>query len=113
MAVTGYQPLYNSNYAPTVNRSPVERVITKLIKKNRFRKRLMLTLNGAAAGATATETETRVAHSTSILGGVRPVETFTYVNRATTAGDKTAIDGLLNKSTRIATPTNGAGSWRL
>lgn len=113
MAVTGYFPLFGNSYSMAVNRSPVERVITRIIKKNRFRKRLMLTLNGAAAGSTATETESRVQHSTTMLGGARTIETFTYVNRATTSGDKTAGDNLLNKSSRIATPANGAGTWKL
>lgn len=110
-SATGYQPLYNSAYATTVSRSALERAATRLFKRMNARRGLMLALNGAAPGATATVQEKRVAHSRTELGGVRSIETFTYVNRATTAADETAGDKVLNEDSRITTPTNRAGNW--
>lgn len=111
MAVTGYQPLYNSAYALTVDRSPMERAVTRIMRRLQKRRGLMVALNGAAAGGTATVQEKRVAHSLTNLGGVRTIETFTYVGRATTSADETAGDNLLTQDSRIATPTNRAGTW--
>lgn len=111
-SATGYQPLYSSAYATTVSRNPLERAATRLFRRMNSRRGLMLALNGAATGGTATVQEKRVAHSTTNLGGVRSIETMTYVNRATTAADETAGDNVLNKTSRIATPTNKAGTWR-
>ena len=107
---TGYSPLFGT-YSTTVDRNSLERIATKLFKRMNKRRGLMLALNGAATGGTATVQEKRVAHSTTNLGGVRSIETFTYVNRATTAADETAGDKVLNEDSRITTPTNKAGNW--
>ena len=73
----------------------------------------METLNGAAAGSTATKQLKRVAHSEE-LGGVRAVETETFVNTATVAADVTDInDSILTFSTKTYDPTpvaNGDGN---
>lgn len=105
-----YSPLFGS-YSLQVNRNPLERAVTRLMKKMGKRQELMLELNGAGTGATATASRKRVAHSTTELGGIRTIETYNEVNRATTAADETAGDALLSKSSRIATPTNKAGSF--
>ena len=111
-SATGYQPLFNSQYSTTVDRNSLERVVTKLIKKLGKRKGLMLALNGAAVGGAASVNRKRVAHSLTELGGVRTIENNYLVNRNTAAADETAGDALLNQTTRIATPTNRAGTWR-
>lgn len=51
---------------------------------------IMTALMGAAPGANATKTYTRVAANVE-LGGARPIETVTLVNRATTAADVSEI----------------------
>jgi hypothetical protein len=111
MAVTGYQPLYNNAYAITVDRNSIERNVSRILRRLPKKRALMLALNGAAAGGTATGTQKRVAHSTTELGGVRAVETQTYVNRATVSADETAIDGLIYTDSRIATPTARPSYW--
>lgn len=105
-----YSPLFGT-YSLQVDRNPLERAVTRLMKKMGKRQELMLTLNGATAGSAALSSRKRVAHSTTELGGVRSVEAYNEVNRVTTATDKTHGDNLLSKSTRIATPTNKAGSF--
>lgn len=111
MAITGFQPLYNNAYVPLVNRNPLEKTVSRAFRRMNSRRGLMVALNGAATGGTATVQEKRVQHDRDMLGGVRPIETFTYVNRATNAADETAGDELLVLNSRIATPSNGAGTW--
>lgn len=55
----------------------------------RFRQ-LMIALMGVAPGAVATKSITQVG-TTEELGGVRPIDTKSLINRATTAGDVTEI----------------------
>jgi hypothetical protein len=110
MAITGYSPLFGT-LTLQVDRNPLEKMVSRAFRRMNKRRGLMLALNGAATGGTATVTEKRVAHSTTNLGGVRTIETNTYVNRATAAADETAGDEVLTLNTRIATPTNGAGTW--
>lgn len=108
---TGYSPLFGA-YSTTVDRNSMERVLTRLMKKLGKRKGLMLALNGAAVGGAASVNRKRVTHSRTELGGVRTIENNYLVNRNTVAADETDGDNLLNKSTRITTPTNAAGAWR-
>lgn len=70
---------------------------------NRVVRRLLLTLIGAASGSTATENRTRVqanqaTGSITTQGGVVPIETVALVNRATTAGDITNLDAILQRT---------------
>lgn len=106
-----HSEFWGGSYTPIVNRSPLERSITRLVKKLAKRQELMLTLNGAAAGSAANASRARVAHSLEELGGVRSIETYNEVSRNTTSQDKTDIDSLLSQSSRIATPANAAGDW--
>lgn len=108
---TGYSGLWGASLVLKTDRSPLERAMTRIARRTDKNTELMLTLNGASAGSAALSQQTRVAHSTSELGGSRSVETRNIVNRNTTAADKTAIDGILVSSSRIATPVDAAGDW--
>lgn len=55
----------------------------------------MSALDGVIAGSPATKTYTRVEANVE-LGGVRAIETQTLINRNTTAGDVTVIEGDIN-----------------
>jgi hypothetical protein len=61
-------------------------------------RRLMTTLLGAGVGATATENKKQIKWEQGSPGGLIPIETVPLVNRATTAADVTAINGLLFRS---------------
>lgn len=68
-------------------------------------------LVGVAPGGTATKTITRVSASQE-MGGARPIETVTLVNRATTSGDQAEIIAdFLTQSSRTtfgsSAPING------
>lgn len=93
-----------------------KRRISQLLsnKANFALREIMETLNGAAAGSAASKTLTRIAHSTSDLGGVRAIETETFVSRNTAAADVTDINAdLLSLSSKTYDPTpvaNGDGN---
>lgn len=77
---------------------------------------LLYELLGAAAGQTALTTHKRVQAvqdlSANVMGGVRPIETFTGINRATTSADRTALRAALEltaKPTSYATDRAGVG----
>lgn len=104
-------PLFDNAFPLNTKKSPSDRILSMLLRGTTRRAALMKALNGANAGGTAAATEKRVAHSTSELGGVRPIETRTVINRATTNADKTGIDSILSMTSRIATPRNLAGTY--
>lgn len=87
-------------------RSAIEQRVAKLLSVPQASKalnELIQTLNGAAVGATASATDTRVKGDTStfkstINGGLRTMETKTYINRATTAADQTNLNALLQET---------------
>jgi len=58
---------------------------------------ILLTLLGAAVGGTATKTKKQVQGVVGGYGGPIPIETITLVNRATTAADLAALQGLVNR----------------
>lgn len=63
---------------------------------------LLLALDGVAPGGTASKTLGRIANDTE-LGGKRVVETNTFINRATVAGDVTELNAdLLTLTTRTS-----------
>jgi hypothetical protein len=75
--------------------------LNKLFRKvgSRNAGALLNVLLGAAAGTTATYSFSRPAVQTtfsnpSMLGGLRPIETKTTINRASTAADVTALKAL-------------------
>lgn len=105
---TYYSPLFDNAFPLNTTKSLLDKVVARRMKGAKKRAALMKALNGAAPGATATNSRKRVVASTTEQGGVRPMETFYEVNRATTAADKTANDALYTMTTRIATPNNPA-----
>lgn len=112
MPITTKSDFWTDNYSPLVNRNTNNRQLFRLMRRSRVQRALMIALNGAAVGGTATSTRKRVAANATEQGGVRTVETLTEINRATVAADETEIDAiLLNDDSRIATPTNRAGTW--
>lgn len=106
-----YSPLYNNVFPLNTTKTPLDRVLATMFRGVSKRAALMKALNGAAAGGTAMASRKRVVASTVENGGVRAIETYNLVNRATTSADETYIDGLLDPTSRIATPTNKAGNF--
>lgn len=105
-----YSPIFGT--LSVSQRKVLSRQYFKLGRRTRVIRELFDTLVGAAAGGTAELTQSRVAHSTTELGGVRTIETQTLVNRATDADDVTDLKGYLSTDSEIATPDDAAGSGR-
>lgn len=97
MAITVKSDFWGDSYAFIKSKSSLREVIAQLlnVKSMRSDRALLSTLLGASAGSTATATLKRISHSQTELGGVRPVETETLVNRATTAADDTELTAAL------------------
>lgn len=84
----------------------VERHITRMFKHRGLasQKELMLTLLGTAAGSTANASRTRLQYTDVVpgepvvLGGVRPIEAESQVNRVTTADDIADLNALLTNA---------------
>ncbi len=78
----------------------------RLYGRNSFRA-LLDALVGAAPGDTATATHKRVKAernlSANVQGGVRTIETFTSVDRATDAADATRMTDAINQQTQPST----------
>lgn len=102
----GYSPIFGD--LTLSSRKVLSRNYFKIGRRTRVIRELLDTLIGAAAGGTALLTEKRVQHSTTELGGLRPIETKTFINRATVAGDVTDTKGYLNTDSEINTPNDGA-----
>ena len=104
------------------DRDPAKRRIGQILDKPGMRelKELMLTLNGTAAGSTASASHSRVKAGEvsgsfeSELGGLRTIESYEDVERATVAGDKTEIDDEVLSYPNAPTtyPSNGDGNPR-
>ena len=113
--VTGYSAFWEttgdqSPYAPITAaqlgmRSPIEKKLARLLKRNQLRdvSAAFTALIGAAAGGTATSTYKRVQAPTRLsstdprvtaigdMGGLIDIETVTVINRATTSADETYL----------------------
>ena len=98
-----YDGWYRDPYtgARSTRQTPFDLTINKLFRKigSRQAGALLNVLIGAAAGTTATYTYQRPAvqnifSNPGMLGGLRPIETKTVVNRASTAADVTALKAL-------------------
>jgi hypothetical protein len=96
----------------STRQTPFDLTINKLFRKigSRQAGQLLNVLIGAAPGATATYTYQRpglpATPSPNMLGGLRPIETKTVVNRASTAADVTNLKALF----AIPTPLTRARS---
>lgn len=118
----GYWETWNAGVLTlTTNASPMKRKIARVLHLSAGLKGLRaiaIALDGVAPGATATRTHKQVqaVESPAAAGdvsGVRTIETVTDVNRATTAGDKTNIDGSIYAyPARPTYPANGDGNPR-
>lgn len=75
---------------------------------------LFLALTGAAAGGTATTSHKRVDAFDGLDGiqggGKRDIETFTPINRATTAADETRVDAMLSQTSTPTYPVDKSGN---
>jgi len=132
--LTGDQQPYNlvNNKNSQRGRSPLERNIAQLFKRNQFRDETaaFTALIGAAAGGNATSTYSReqapAATSAATpgvtgiadLGGAIPVETVTVINRNTTAADvsylKTYFDNsLLDRGITYPTVVGSGGGGKI
>lgn len=106
-----YSPLFNHSF-PLATKNPMERAFRRLARRMPKQAELLDELIGATAGATASVTRKRVAADLSDdLGGIRTIESREIINRATAAADRTALRAMFSTDSRIATPTNKAGTW--
>lgn len=113
--VTGYSTFWGGAnvYAPLFARSSIERRASIALSRGGARalRAAMLALSGAAAGGTATSTHTRVdatgqgPTNAAMLGGSRTMETFTSINRATTAADETFTETYVITGLAAAAPS--------
>jgi hypothetical protein len=121
--VTGYSALFaptsgragngaeaDYNAVTRYARSSVDREIARAMSRPGFRamRRVIRTLNGAAPGTTATDTYARVLGSNAFdpPAGLRPIETVTTVNAATTAAQQTVIQNRLIDQLFVASPSS-------
>jgi hypothetical protein len=74
---------------------------------------LLKALIGAAAGGSASSTHQRVQanadQENNVQGGLRTIETFTAVNRVTTATDETMFENALDQSSKPTYVDDEAG----
>lgn len=105
-----YSPIFGT--LTLSGRKALSRRYFRTGRATRVIRELYDTLVNGAVGATAELTQARVQHSTSELGGVRPIETQTLINRATVAGDATDLTNYLSEDSKIATPDDEAGAGR-
>ncbi len=92
--------IYGAPYAPINQRMTLPRRVGMAYARDGMlaNAALGVALNGAAVGGTATATRpvVRAVQSSGSLGlgGARPVDTQTLINRATTSADQTALNAL-------------------
>lgn len=75
---------------------------------------VLTALTGAAVGGTASSSHKRLKAVADLdsngLGGVREIEVFSGVNRATVAGDETKLDGAATLSAKPTYPHDASGN---
>lgn len=113
MAVSGYSGFYNGVVAIPYTGARNARYFVQDLTVNRIYRRLgarplkalMATLIGTAPGPVATAQHKRVAApavgpvtNLNALGGRRQIETFTQLNRATTATDVTRLKKIFSET---------------
>lgn len=110
-----YNGVYGANHALQFSRNANQRGLRQSVRTQgqAVLKELLLTLIAGAVGDTAAASQSRTviknASPANIMGndGVVPVETETFINRATAAADATELAAVLNSGpaiTRIKTP---------
>lgn len=97
------------------SRDNIGRPFSKRVYSRMADREVLIALIGAAAGAaTATSTHKRVSGqrnlSANILGSVVPIETFTGINRVTTAADITDWEGALAITSQPTYPIDRSGN---
>lgn len=105
-----YSPLFGA-YTLRTERSGLNRAYFRLGRRTRKVRELLDTTIGAAAGSAALLTHKRVSHNRGGNAGKVAIETATDLSRNSTAADVTALKGYFSTDSKIATPTNRAGSW--
>jgi len=105
----GYSDINGPDYTPAVDRTPLRYSISNVFERMPEDQEVLYTLIGAAPGALAQANRPRVQHSQTELGGVRVIENHYKVNRNTTADDVTAMQAMVNRSSRIPLAANKAG----
>lgn len=122
--MAGYSGLFNGvyggDYAVLPNatgnvQTDLARVMSKKAYGRGAYRGLMLALVGAAAGEAALVTHKRVQAQRdlyeNVQGGLRPIETFTEIDRDTTADDITAVEAALSLSSQPTTyPVDRSGN---
>lgn len=117
MATTGWQGLWNREYTDLpngygslpVNKWPQRNRIKRVVNRSGFRAftELFDTLIGAAAGGTAAATHKQISAVVKTSGpqggGLRTIDVITDINRASTAGDITALKEMVFGVTRRPT----------
>ena len=110
-----YNGVYGANHALQFSRNANQKLIRMALRTpgQAVTRELLLTLIAGAVGDTAADSQSRVgvknASPANIMGqdGVVPVETETFINRATTNADATELAAIINAGpaiTRVKTP---------
>lgn len=110
---------YGENHSLITNRTgnpltSLARTFANRLYGRAAQRELIHALTGAAAGETASASHKRVTavvdRSENVQGGVRAIETKSHVNRATVAGDATAIKNAIRQSSKPTYPVDRAGN---
>jgi hypothetical protein len=109
-----YSPTFGVSMSSVQSRAPARANIARAFEEDKITAALAKALNGAAPGATATAVRKQiVAPQVNGLnfGGKRAVADYTLINRATTAGDKTALDNTYDAAFVPATFPADKSGW--
>lgn len=112
MAASGYSGLWGVNYTPVRDYSPNNRSLFRWGRLNRKVRELLDTTIGAAAGSTAAVSSAQIGAYPQNFIGKPTISNRVIINRASTSGDVTELKNYFSEDSKIATPANGAGSWR-
>lgn len=94
----------------------VYKQLRNAVKGHRGRRlrEILIEVTGTAAGATAAASQSQVQGQSGIThdnaGGIRPIETSYFVNRATAADDITLIDAQLARTPQPTYPEDLSGN---
>lgn len=114
MSATGYSPLWGVSYSPLRDYSPNNRQLFRFGRLNRKVRELLDTTIGAAAGSAASLSVKQVAQFPQNFLGVATLQDRSIISRNTTADDVTELKNYFSEDSKIATPSNGAGTnWEV